>query len=125
MLIEGQSISNPSSMSSLTRLKKTIILDKNTLKMLEDNLNKKYGETIAIIEENMALVCIHQNLNTEIIHFIKYAKVREIIHEGSPDREYNIEYFGVDNNIDKFLIEIRNILTDLNLEYTQLLNNPV
>jgi len=113
------------SISSFTKRKKTIVLDKTTLKMLEDNLNSKYKETVETIETNMALVCIHQNLNIEIIKFIKYAKIREIIHEGSPDREYNIEYFGVDNNIDKFIIETKKILTKLNEKYTELLNNPV
>ena len=119
------SISNQSSMSSITKRRKTLILDKVTLKKLEDNLNEKYKETIEIIEKNMALVCIHQNLNLEMIKFIKYAKVREIIEEGSPNREYNIEYFGVENNIDKFIAETKKILLTLNENYTKLINNPV
>jgi hypothetical protein len=119
-----KSISNPSSVSSLTK-RKTIILDKSTLKMLEDNLNNKFKETIEIIETNIALVCIHQNLNIEIINFIKYARMREIIHEGSPEREYNIEYLGVENNTEKLLGEIKTILTNLNAKYTDLINNPI
>jgi hypothetical protein len=115
---------NNSSDSSLTK-HKTIILDKDTLKMLENNLNNKYIETINIIEKNMTLVCIHQNLNIEIIKFLKYAKIREIIHEGSPEREYNIEYFGVENNIEKFIYEIKTILKKLNDKYSNLLNNPI
>ena len=120
-----KSISNPSSVSSIFNKNKKIILDKTTLKMLEENLNKKFRETIEIIENNIALVCIHQNLNTEIINFIKYARIREIIHEGSPEREYNVEYLGVENNIDKFLGEIKTILTNLNTKYTDLINNPI
>ena len=123
MDINFNSVSNGSSISSI--LNKKIILDKTTLKMLEENLNKKFRETIKIIENNIALVCIHQNLNTEIINFIKYARIREIIHEGSPEREYNVEYLGVENNIDKFLGEIKTILTDLNAKYTDLINNPI
>jgi hypothetical protein len=117
-------ISNPSSISSFTK-RKTIILDKSTLKMLEENLNNKFRETVEIIEENIALVCIHQNLNTEIINFIKYARLREIIQEGSPESEYNIGYLCVDNNTDKFLSEILPILTNLNTKYTDLINNPI
>jgi hypothetical protein len=120
-----RSISNQSSVSSIIKKKKTLILDKITLKKLEENLNEKYNETIEIIEKNMALVCIHQQLNLEMIKFIKYAKVREIIEEGSPNREYNIEYFGVENNIDKFIIETKKILLTLNTNYTTLLNNPI
>ena len=118
-------IKSISSNSSIVNKKKTIILDKKTLKKFEENLNKKFSETVEIIEENIALVCIHQNLNTEIINFIKYARVREIIHEGSPEREYNIEYLGVENNLDKFLAEIKTILIELNEKYTELINNPI
>lgn len=104
---------------------KTIILDKKTLNVFEENLNQKYSELVSIIEENMVLVCIHQNLNMEIIKFMKYAKVREIIQEGSPDREYNIEYFGVENNLRNLILIIKEILDDLNEKYTQLVNNPI
>ena len=105
--------------------RKTIILDKKTLNVFEENLNKKYSDLISVIEENMVLVCIHQNLNIEIIKFMKYAKVREIIQEGSPDREYNIEYFGVENNLKILILIIKNILDDLNKKYTQLIKNPI
>ena len=56
---------------------------------------------------------------------MKYAKVREIIHEGSPEREYNIEYFGVENNLDVFISTIKSILDELNEKYAKLINNPV
>jgi hypothetical protein len=105
--------------------RKTIILDKNTLNTFKDNLNQKYCELVSIIEENMVLICIHQNLNMELIKFMKYAKVREIIQEGSPDREYNIEYFGVENNLRDLIHIIKQILDELNTNYTKLINNPI
>lgn len=105
--------------------RKTIILDKKTLNVFEENLNQKYSDLISVIEENMVLVCIHQNLNIEIIKFMKYAKVREIIQEGSPDREYNIKYFGVENNLKILILIIKDILDDLNKKYTQLIKNPI
>ena len=107
------------------RRKKTIILDKSTVKMFEDNLNKKYKEKIKIIEENMPLVCIYQKLNIHAIDFIRFAKMREIIHEGSTDREYTLEYFGVQDNLDLFIFEINEVLTCLNKKYKELLENPV
>lgn len=108
-----------------TIIEKTIIIDKNTLCIFEKNLNNKFKEVISIIENNMATICIHENLNKEVIKFIKYAKVREIIHEGSPEREYNIEYFGVENNLDVFIFEIKKILTKINNQYEYLVNNPI
>ena len=106
-------------------IEKTIIIDKITLGVFEKNLNTKFKEVISIIEENMPTICIHENLNKEVIKFIKYAKVREIIHEGSPEREYNIEYFGVENNCEVFICEIKKILTKLNNRYEYLVNNPI
>jgi hypothetical protein len=105
--------------------KKTIILDKLTVKNFEANLNKKYNETINIIEQNMALICIHQKLNIHVIDFIKFVKMREIIHEGSIDRQYTLEYFGVKNNLDEFLYEIHIILSNLNDKYIELLKKPI
>lgn len=105
--------------------RKTIILDKKTLFIFENNLNKKYSELLKILEDNIITICIHQTLHMEIIKFMKYIKVREIIHEGSPDREYNIEYFGVENNIKTIIFIIKGILDELNTKYTILINNPV
>lgn len=105
--------------------KKTIILDKSTVKNFEVNLNSKYNETINIIEQNMALICIHQKLNMHVIDFIKFVKMREIIHEGSIDRQYTLEYFGVRDNLDEFIYEIYQILSKQNDKYKELLNNPV
>ena len=104
---------------------KKIILDKKTLNVFEDNLNKKYSEVVSIIEKNIVLVCIHQNLNMEIIKFMKYAELREIIQEGSPNREYNIEYFGVENNLKCLISIIKEILEELNEKYKELVNNPI
>ena len=61
--------------------------------------------------------------NNKIYEICK--KLREIIHEGSPEREYNIEYFGVENNLKNLILIIKNILDDLNKKYTQLINNPI
>lgn len=107
------------------KIHKTIILDKTTLQLLEKALSEKYKLVISIIEDYIALVCIHENLNFELINFIKYAKIREIINEGSPESEYNIEYFGVENNLDKVIVEIKQVLDKINEKYTNLIKNPL
>lgn len=111
--------------SNKTKKQKTIILDKKTLNHLEETLNQKYKEVIKIIEQHISLVCIHENLSMELIDFIKYSKLREIIHEGSPNRQYNIEYFGMENNIEKLITETKQVLDKLTNNYNNLLKNPV
>tara|TARA_B110001469_G_scaffold112693_1_gene115636 strand:- start:1166 stop:2071 length:906 start_codon:yes stop_codon:yes gene_type:complete len=104
---------------------KKIILDKVTLNLFESILNNKYNEIVSIIETNISRVCIHENLNIEIIKFIKYAKIRDIIHEGNPEQEYNIEYFGVENNVKHIIYLFKQELDIKNKRYSDLILNPV
>lgn len=104
---------------------KHIVLDKETLTRFETNLNKKYSEVLEIIETNITKICIHQPLNNEIINFIKYVKIRSIIHEGSPLQKYNIEYFGVKNNVNILLKMLEEHMTILNSRYGYLVKNPI
>ena len=106
-------------------INKKIILDKSTLTLFESILKTKYTEIVAIIETNISKVCIHENLNIEIIKFIKYAKIRDIIHEGSPIQEYNIEYFGVENNVNLLINLFKQELDIKNKLYSELISNPV
>ena len=104
---------------------KKIILDKNTLKLFETNLNKKYDDVINIIEDNIAKLGVHERLYKEIIIFIKYAKIRSIINEGSPSQKFNIEYFGVKNNIHMFIQKLKEKMDTHNTRYTYLVENPI
>ena len=106
-------------------INKKIILDKSTLTLFESILKTKYTEIVSIIETNISKVCIHENLNIEIIKFIKYAKIRDIIHEGSPIQEYNIEYFGVENNVNLLINLFKQELDIKNKLYSELISNPV
>ena len=106
-------------------INKKIILDKSTLTLFESILKTKYTEIVSIIETNISKVCIHENLNIEIIKFIKYAKIRDIIHEGSPIQEYNIEYFGVKNNVNLLINLFKQELDIKNKLYSELISNPV
>ena len=82
---------------------KDIILDTQTIKKMEDTINQLFNETLYIIENNIYIARLSNELNKHIVHFIKYCKIRQIIHEGSPDKKYNIEYFGIKDNTKKLL----------------------
>lgn len=103
---------------------KEIFLDKTTLNNLEKILSLKYRETILLIETNITKFCIDQELNNELLKFIRYVKIRDVIHEGSLIQEYNVEYFGVENNLELLLDYIKNLLDINNNRYTYLVNNP-
>lgn len=104
---------------------KNIILDKNTLELFEMNLNKKYDDVINIIENNIAKLGVHEELYKEIIIFIKYAKIRAIINEGSPSQKFNIEYFGVKNNIHRFIQKLKEKMDTHNTRFIYLVENPI
>ena len=108
-----------------TSNKRNIILDKNTLFLLKQNLEKQYVLAEQLIEENITKSCIHLDLNLEMIKFIKYTKIRKIINEGSPDQEYNINYFGINNNLEALLVTTQTCLENNNELYKNLINNPV
>ena len=66
--------------------------------MPKRNLNKKYVETLKLIEDNISLICMTDDLNKELVKYIKYINIRTIINEGSLLQQYNVEYFGVKDN---------------------------
>ena len=117
--------SNKSFSRKKTSNKRNIILDKNTLFLLKQNLEKQYVLAEQLIEENITKSCIHLDLNLEMIKFIKYTKIRKIIKEGSPDQEYNINYFGINNNLEALLVTTQTCLENNNELYKNLINNPV
>ena len=112
-------ISNITQIEQLENIE--IILDKKTIKLMETNLNELFKDVLDIIEKNISLIGYHQKLNKQLIHFIKYIKFRKIIEEGSVNRKYNIEYFGIKNNINKLLHLIENKLFKYLNEYKNLL----
>ena len=104
---------------------RNIILDKGTLSLLKENLEEQYICAEKIIENNITKSCIYAELNFEMIKFIKYTKIRKIINEGSPEQEYNIEYFGINNNLESLIDTTRIYLEKTNEKYKNLINNPV
>jgi hypothetical protein len=81
----------------------SIILDTETIHLMEQNINQLFKESIDIIENNIYNVRLSKSLNNHIVEFIKFCKIRQIIHEGSIEKKYNIEYFGTIDNTSKLL----------------------
>jgi len=99
----------------------SIILDSDTIHLMEKNINQLFKETIDIIENNIYNVRLSKSLNKHIVEFIKFCKIRQIIHEGSVEKKYNIEYFGTKDNTSKLLKLIEFELNKYKEQYNTLL----
>lgn len=95
---------------------KDIILDQETIILMKDNLNKLFDESLDILENNIYNLKFSKKLNTNLIQFIKYCKLRKII-----NNKYNIEYLGVKNNTNKLLSLIESELFKYQNEYNLLI----
>lgn len=102
---------------------KNIILDKDTIQLMEIQLNSLFKDALLIIENNMYLAGVSKKLNKNLLHFIKYCKIREIINEGSINTKYNINYFGIKNNITTLLSLLENKLFYYQNIYNSLIEN--
>lgn len=101
----------------------SIILDSDTIHLMEQNINKLFKETMDIIENHIYNVRLSKSLNKHIVEFIKFCKIRQIIHEGSVEKKYNIEYFGTKDNTSKLLKLIEFELYKYKEQYNILLEN--
>jgi len=100
---------------------KTILIDKKTVEIMEDHLNKLYNEILEILEKNMYNIVYTEKVNKTIILFIKYCKIRNIINDGSIKQKYNPNYFGVTNNTNKLLTLIEKIVVKYQKDYNNLI----
>lgn len=98
-----------------------IILDKDTLKLLCENLNKLYDDTRNIIENNIYFINESSETIESLIVFIKYCKMRLIINDGSVHKKYNIRYFGIENNIEPLLKLIKEKTIQYQEEYNEVI----
>jgi hypothetical protein len=101
----------------------SIILDTETINLMEININQLFKEAIDIIENNIYNVRLSKSLNKHIVEFIKFCKIRQIIHEGSIEKKYNIEYFGAKDNTSKLLKLMDFELNKYKEQYNMLLEN--
>ena len=88
---------------------------------MEININQLFKDTINIIENHIYNVTLSKSLNKQIVEFIKFCKIRQIIHEGSIEKKYNIEYFGTKDNTSKLLKLIEFELNKYKEQYNRLL----
>jgi len=102
---------------------KNIILNTETIQLMELNMNTLFDETLEIIEKHVYKARLSKNLNKNIVQFIKYCKIRKIIHEGSIDKKYNIEYFGIKDNTNKLLQLIETDVNKIQEKYNCLIEN--
>ena len=101
----------------------SIILDPKTINLMEININQLFKEAIDIIENNIYNVILSNYLNKHIVEFIKFCKIRQIIHECSIEKKYNIEYFGTKDNTSKLLKLMEFELNKYKEQYNILLEN--
>ena len=99
----------------------SIILDSDTIHLMELNINQLFKETIDIIENNIYNVNLSKSINMVIVEFIKFCKIRQVIHEGSIEKKYNINYFGTKDNTSKLLKLIEFELNKYKEQYNTLL----
>ena len=100
---------------------KNIILNTETIQLMELNMNTLFDETLEIIEKHVYKARLSKMLNKNIVQFIKYCKIRQIIHEGSIDKQYNIEYFGIKDNTKKLLHLIEKDVNKIQEDYNYLI----
>ena len=106
---------------NINSLDRDIVLDTDTIHLLEDHINILFSEALIILETHIYVVRLNNKLNKNIIQFIKYCKIRSIILEGSIHKKYNIEYFGVKDNTSKLLHLIELDLLNYQKEYNSLI----
>ena len=98
-----------------------VIIDTETSLLLKNKLNEYYKGVIEIIQTNISIGEPNETLGREILKFIKYAKIREIIDEGSINQKYKSRQFGAKNNTDKLLSKIEFYLFHFKREYENLM----
>lgn len=99
-----------------------LVLDKDTIQLMENNINILFKEALSILENNMYMVKMSESLNDNLIDFIKFCKIRSIIHENSINKKYNIKYFDVIDNTKDVIKLLKIDLDGLQHEYTKLID---
>jgi hypothetical protein len=86
-------------------VERDIILDKQTIELLESNLDLLFKEALDILEKN---IYRSSSIDKQFVQFIKYCKIRFIIKEGSINHKYNMGFlYNVDTNKHSFLGQLQ------------------
>jgi hypothetical protein len=94
-------------------------IDEKTMNLLKDIINKSHGKLVNIIESEISTAEPNSKLGKQLVLFIKYSKIRDIIN--LTDIDYKIKHFGVKDNTNKLLSLVEIKLFDLQKEYNILL----
>jgi len=122
-ICEWEKKNNENITININSIERDVLIDVDTIKLLETHINRLFNEALEILETNIYVVRLTNRLNKNIIQFIKYCKIRSIILEGSIHKKYNIEYFGVRDNTHKLLDLIEQDLLNYQKEYNSLIKN--
>ena len=96
-------------------------IDSDTVEILVKNLNNYYLEVVKLIEENISVASPSNKFGRELVYFLKYSKIREIVNEGSMNQKYSVEQFGTKNNLNKLLAHIEFFVFELQDQYNLLM----
>lgn len=96
-------------------------IDSDTVDILVNNLNKYYLDVVELIESNISIASPSNKFGRELVYFLKYAKIREIVNEGSTKQKYRVEQFGTKNNLNKLLSHIEFFVFELQDQYNILM----
>lgn len=99
---------------------KSLTIDEETLITLTSCINNYYSECSGIIESNINICNPNERLGKELIKFIKYVNIRDIIKNTN---DYRAKDFGSKNNLNKILGMIEYDLYSLQNEYNILIHN--
>ena len=116
--ITGNGIGNVTELPTLE-----ISIDEETLKTLEIFINKYYKECSSIINNYIYICNPNDKLGKELINFLKYCSLREVIHEGTIKQKYSLKKFCGKNNLNTLLSVVETILYDLQKDYKKLVKN--
>lgn len=96
-------------------------IDSETVEILVKNLNIYYTDVVKLIETNISIASPSNKFGRELVYFLKYAKIREIVNEGSINQKHRVEQFGTKNNLNKLLSHIEYFVFELQDEYNYLM----
>lgn len=104
----------------------TISISEKTIPIIECACHKYYSEIAKSIEEKIHIIEPNTRLTKHLIRFLKYAKIRDLIHDNNLcDSDCKTENFGAKNNIDILLGHIEANLNKYGNQYKTLMEKGI
>ena len=113
---------NKSIMNQMNML--SISISEKTISIIEHACNKYYKDIAECIENTIHIIEPNTRLTKHLILFLKYAKIRDLIHENNLcETDCKPEDFGAKNNINQLLCHIEANLNKYGNQYKNLMEN--